>query len=370
MFVLNPYVSDGRVRRTCRYLSSSGFDVVVIAESQSGVDDESDIDGVRVIRLASGGWPTSKGRFIKFMLRAAMRGAAIKAEIYHAFDLDALAPAVIASIWNRGSVVYEAHEYYVGLEALLGRPFTKMAWIIWEWLLIFIADRTITINNSIADKLRSRYGIQRPDVIYSCAENCNSKKNGLLRKRYDIQDQKLIALYTGILRKGQGLEILLEAFSEIESTELVIIGSGPMEDKLKEKWKMLKLERKVIFVGQVEYDELGDYYASADIGILLMEPEAENNRLALPNKFFAYLSAGLPVIVSDIPELRHFVGDYELGLVISPTKENTISAINNLASDKTLYQRCQANAVEFSSEFTWINEAEKYIRIYSELREG
>ncbi|MCP4632120.1 MAG: glycosyltransferase family 4 protein, partial [candidate division Zixibacteria bacterium] len=288
MFLLNDYLSDGRVRRTCRYLASKGYLITVIAESQSD-DDELDIDGVKVIRLKSKGLFSSKGRFVKYMIRAAILGSKIPADIYHAFDLDGLLPAFITSVLNRGRLLYESHEYYTGLEALNGRPFTTALWKILERCLIYKTDHVITINDSIAEKLSARYAIAKPDIVYSCSDMAvDGIKVDWIREKVNIPDDKKIILYLGVLRRGQGLEKLLDIMKDIDAAVLVIIGGGPIESELKEKSEMLKLGKKVYFYGRVDVDDIAGYYKSSDLGILLLEPLAENNRLALPNKFFSY----------------------------------------------------------------------------------
>ncbi len=367
MFVLNSYLNDGRVRRTCRYLSERGYKVTVIAESPSGDDDYLEIDGVNVYRLDDSGLPTTKGRFIKYMTRAAIKAAGIKADVYHAFDLDTLPPAFIASVLNRGRLLYEAHEYYVGIQALLKRPFTKTIWSILERLLIHKADRVITVSQSIADKLASRYAILTPDVIYSCTNPVNTERSDYLRENYSIPPDKFIVLYTGILREGQGLMILPEVFSKTDKAVMVLVGDGPLRMELETKSRELNTEERMIYAGQVDYDELEKYYNSADAGILLMEPIAENNRYALPNKFFGYLSAGLPVIVSDIPELKRFVDEHSLGLAIPPRIQDAVYAVEKMSSDENLYNRFHRNAIDFSKKYTWDKEASKYPGIYAEL---
>lgn len=370
MFLLNPYEMDGRVRRTCRFLSTQGYHVTVIAESPSSSDDELDIDGVRVVRLNDKGLPTRKGRFIKYMVRAAFLGMDIGADIYHAFDLDTLAPAVFAAMLNRGKVVYESHEYYVGLAPLLKRPLVKAVWILLEKLLIYRVDTVITVSESIAQRLSDRYAIEKPEVIYSCSELKESSKLNRLRDMFNIPDGKMIAIYAGILCRGRGLELLPQVFARTENAVLVLVGQGELGDRLKKQCERLHLENRVFFIDTADYDGLDEYYRSADIGIMLIEADAESKRMALPNKFFASLAAGLPVVVSDIPELSSLVKRYQLGLVTSYDIDDVAAAVEMLANDSQYYNRCRKNALDFSGEFTWENEAEKYIGIYDELFEG
>jgi glycosyltransferase involved in cell wall biosynthesis len=370
MFLLNPYEMDGRVRRTCRFLSAQGYHVTVIAESLSSSDDKLDIDGVRVVRLNDKGLPTKKGRFIKYMVRAALLGMDIEADIYHAFDLDTLAPAVFAAMINRGRVVYESHEYYVGLAPLLKRPLVKAVWILLEKSLIYRVDTVITVSESIAERLSGRYAIEKPEVIYSCSEMKNPSKSNRLRDIFNIPEGKMIAIYAGILCRGRGLELLPEVFARAENAVLVLVGQGELDDRLKKQCERLNLENRVFFIDTTDYDSLDEYYRSADIGIMLIEADAESKRMALPNKFFASLAAGLPVIVSDIPELSSLVKRYGLGLVTSYDIDDVVAAVEMLANDSQYYDRCRKNALDFSGKFTWEKEADKYIRIYDELFKG
>ncbi len=367
MFLLNGYLQDGRVRRTTRFLAEKGYDITVIAESDTGDNDDLEIDGVKVYRLSSGGLPTSKGRFIKYLIKAALLGIRIKANIYHCFDLDTLLPAAVASTINGGNLIYEAHEYYPGLEALLGRPFTKLIWVLLERLLIHKPNKVITVNESIAEKLSKRYAIPKPTVIYSCENKRTVSKSDFIREKFNIPEDKTIILYVGILRGGQGLELIPRIISELESTAAVIVGDGPIRKRLEDLRDDLSLGDRLFFAGAVEYDELRRYYGSADIGILLMEPLAENNRLALPNKFFAYLAYGLPVVVSDIPELSRFVEDFKLGVVVQVDIDDAVEGINRIINDGDFYEKCRDNAYSFSDKFNWETEAEKYLDIYSEL---
>ncbi|MBD3170028.1 MAG: glycosyltransferase [candidate division Zixibacteria bacterium] len=367
MFLLNPYITDGRVRRTCRYLSSNGHEITVIAESPSGKDDELETDGVRVIRLDTSGLPTSKGRFIKYNYRAAVLGAQANADIYHAFDLDALAPASFAALINRGKLIYESHEYYTGLEALNGRPITRFIWNMLERLLIYRADRVITINGSIADKLASFYSIPNPEIIYSCADFHSEGSAGSMREKLGIPEGRMVLVYIGVLRPGQGLEILIDAVKDVEDVVLLILGDGPLKALLVDKIEKYGITDKIIF-REIELGmDVKEYLSSADAGVLIMEPVAENNRMALPNKFFSYLAAGLPVIVSDMPELKYFTEKYELGLVVDADAECTREAIELFIEAPGVSRRYGKNALEFSKEFTWESQARKYLYIYKEV---
>lgn len=57
---------------------------------------------------------------------------------------------------------------------------------------------------------------------------------------------------------------------------------------------------------------------AAGVGLVLLQPEYENIRIGLPNKLFAYMAAGVPVIASALPEIRRVVEDARCGLLVAP----------------------------------------------------
>ena len=60
---------------------------------------------------------------------------------------------------------------------------------------------------------------------------------------------------------------------------------------------------------------LNEYTCSANIGICLIEDLCLSYKFCLPNKFFEYAMAGLPILVSDLPEMRKLVEEYDCGVV-------------------------------------------------------
>ena len=65
-------------------------------------------------------------------------------------------------------------------------------------------------------------------------------------------------------------------------------------------------------------DRLLEHTADADVGVSLLQDTCENHRLALPNKVFEYVAAGVPVVVSDLPELTGLVEEHGIGWTTPP----------------------------------------------------
>ena len=166
------------------------------------------------------------------------------------------------------------------------------------------------------------------------------------------QDGKLNILFVGRLEKRKGLRYLLEAYSklkwEMPNTRLIVVGPGNPD---KESYRILSSHglRDVEFAGRVSYDELPCYYATADIfcspatggesfGIVLLEA----------------MSAGKPVVASDIEGFRGIMTDGEQGLLV--TKKDTgglANALGRLARDPELRSKLGGQGSRSAEDYRW-----------------
>jgi hypothetical protein len=181
--ILNSLEFDSRARLEIDTIGVMGHDLEIIAT----VGGESDnYRGHPIHRIRQYTWPSRKIRFAQFNYRAALIGTKIKADIYHAVDLDVLSGTYRAAQKSGGKLIYEARELYTELEPLRGRRTVRAVWLGLEKRLIHKADRIITINESLAGELVTRYGIEKPAIIRNVAEKTPELKPVDLRKEFGI----------------------------------------------------------------------------------------------------------------------------------------------------------------------------------------
>jgi len=123
------------------------------------------------------------------------------------------------------------------------------------------------------------------------------------------------------LNKGRGIEILLDTFKTIDDEKSIIVfmGYGPLEDLIKVADKNYK---NIYFHKAVTPDILLDYTSSADFGILFYENNCLNHYYCSPNKMFEYLMAEIPVIVSNLYEMKRLVEKNKIGVVAQENSPN------------------------------------------------
>lgn len=150
---------------------------------------------------------------------------------------------------------------------------------------------------------------------------------------------------------------------------LIILGDGDIKEELKELAESLSLADRIIFLPSVPMNELHNYTTSADLGILPYEKVSLNNYYCLPNKIFEYMTAGLPVVASNFPELKKIIEEEKIGYVFDETNPDDIAQkIRLVFSDPGKYFQMKENSLKaVKNKYNWRNEAKKLIKIYEQV---
>jgi len=141
-----------------------------------------------------------------------------------------------------------------------------------------------------------------------------------------------IFLYQGILGRGRGIEILLEAFKGLEgSAALVLMGYGPSQPAVQ---SAIAQSGNMFFHPAVEPAQILTHTAAADFGLSPFEPVSLSHEYCAPNKLFEYIMARKPVLVSPTTDQRQIVTHYGVGQVCeSLTPEGVLAAARRLIED-------------------------------------
>ncbi len=190
---------------------------------------------------------------------------------------------------------------------------------------------------------------------------------GETEKSAEIRDQygKPLLLFVGKLRYYKGLPYLIRAMEDIDAN-LIIVGTGPMEEELKNLVKELELERKIKFTGDIDYRYLPDYYRACDLFVL---PSTEKSE-AFGTVILEAMASSKPVISTELKTGTSFVNvDGETGAVVTPADSNELAiAANMILSDSSLMKRYAMNALKRVNEsFTLDIMVQRIIDLYESI---
>jgi glycosyltransferase involved in cell wall biosynthesis len=360
VLVSNDLQHDQRVNKVCHTLVGLGFDVTLIGRILPGSQPYDGPFRVRRFRL-----PFYKGAlfYATFNVRLFFYLIFAKTDVILANDLDTLAPAFCISRLRKKGLVYDSHEYFTEAEGLTGRPIQKGVWSAIEAFIFPKLKHVITVNESIANIYRTKYKVP-VHVVRNVPLLIDQTADSKTKSELDLPENRMIILLQGnYIDPDRGGMELVEAFQYLPECLLVVIGAGRDYANMVRRADELHLTN-VVFKGKLPYHELMHFTRLADVGVSLDKPLHLNYTLSLPNKLFDYLHAGIPVLVSDLPELRRIVEQYQVGKWVSKVEPVAIAEALRAMQNEELREAWQRNTKQAKLDLNWQHESKILATIY------
>lgn len=364
--VTNDTSFDQRVHKTCKTLTEQGFDVLLTGRKlPNSIPLQPQAYKVKRFSL----WFNKGPLFYAcYNLRLFCFLLFKKIDILHANDLDSLLANYLIKKIKKCELVYDSHEYFTGVPELTSRPRIQKIWKQIEHSILPNLKHCITVNQSIAQLYAEEYKIK-----FEIIRNIPEKKPQIKpksRQELNLPSAKKIILLQGTgINIDRGAEEAVSAMQFVDNAVLCIIGSGDVMPILHKMVNELNLQEKVLFIPRQTAENLRHYTLNADIGITLDKNTNINYRFSLPNKIFDYIQAGLPILASDLPEVKKIVEVYQVGCIVKTHQPQDIATkINDMLRDSEQYALWKKNAIIASEELCWENENKPLISIYKKIQ--
>ncbi|MGC9109194.1 MAG: glycosyltransferase [Caldimicrobium sp.] len=190
----------------------------------------------------------------------------------------------------------------------------------------------------------------------------NDKKFLEIKER--IRGKKIV-LSVGRLIYYKGFEYLIESAKFLPDDVIVlIVGGGPLYDKLVRMIENLELKEKVFLTGRVK--DVGIFIKNCDIFCLPSVERSEAFGLVLLEALYY----GKPLITTDVygSGMSYVNKDGETGFVVPSKNPKALAdAINKILFDRELYETFSKNALERFKEFDITSIGNKIINLYKEV---
>jgi len=365
--IINDIHTDQRVRKQADVLKNIGCSVTIACRIRSQSLTEKD-SSFKIVKFR---FIINKGPFfyLIYNIRLFIYLLHSKYDLYVANDLDTLLPCYLISRIRRKPLVYDAHEYFTEQYGLKKRRFAYKTWKRIEAHIVPKLKYMITVSDSIADLYYEEYGVKAVvvrNIAISAADITPVSKASL-----GIPDEDLLIVLQGTgIHPGRGARELLEAMKITSKVHLLIIGSGDALGEITVMANDKSLAGKITFIPRLPWQEMMRYTKACDAGLSLDKDISLNQHFSLPNKIFDYISAGIPVISSSLPEVAKIVNGYCCGIIINEVTPLAISETLIKLRDNPVLRTELKNAASVASvDLVWDKEKEKESDLFKKIIE-
>ncbi|TSC96879.1 MAG: hypothetical protein Athens071426_437 [Parcubacteria group bacterium Athens0714_26] len=173
----------------------------------------------------------------------------------------------------------------------------------------------------------------------------------LARKGLGIKDEYVVVTTSRLVYKN-GVDVLVEAIGKLKDKtpiKCLIIGGGPEQNKLKKRVEDLKIEDKVIFLGQIAQKDIPLYLKISDIFVRVSRSEG------LGNSFLEAMAAGIPVIGTRAGGIVDFLVDGVTGFFVEiDDAENLAQKIKYILNNSELRKKVVENSLYMvQKNYSW-----------------
>lgn len=321
----------------------TGLESEFIGGKREGV-----VDGIRIIEFDlaysnSDGFLKRSMTFVKFALKSIGLAFTEKYDVLFATTtpLTAGIPGIFAR-WLRGKpFVFEVRDLWPELPKEMGvikNPIILGLMSLLEWASYRSANRCIGLSPGIVEGIKKR-GVPT-DKIAMVPNGCDlsifTQPSEPWRPE-GVTQEDLMAVFTGTHGMANGLDAVLDAATELQSRgrndiKLVLVGQGKLKPQLEAKAQEMQLNN-VVFHPPVNKQKLAGLMASADVGMQVLANIPAFYYGTSPNKFFDYISAGLPVINNYPGWLAGMIEDSQCGFTVAPENPQAFANALEQAAD-------------------------------------
>lgn len=282
-------------------------------------------------------------------------------------------PGIAMKLFRKKPFVFEVRDLWPELPREMGvisNPLVLKAMDVLEWLSYHSADRCIGLSPGIVR------GITRRNIpasrVAMIPNGCDLElfTPAVRKGSVDVDGiggDDFVAIFCGAHGMANGLDAVLDAAKVLKernerSIKLLFIGDGKLKPRLVERAEMEGLD-SCIFLAPVPKRVLAKITAAADVGLMILANVPAFYYGTSPNKFFDYVSAGLPVLNNYPGWLAEIIGKFDCGIAVPPNDPHAFAdALVTLRDNPVRTNQMGVNARKLATQdFNRAELAEEFV---------
>ena len=220
------------------------------------------------------------------------------------------------------------------------------------------ADEIIVLSKGVQDYFEKIYG-RKTVFIPNGVSNHIERKPQIIKNKFGLDKDEYI-LFLGRLVPEKGIKYLIEAFKQVDTEKKLVIAGGSsdtseFENEMKE---IAKEDKRILFTGFVQGQELEELYSNAYVYALPSDLEG------MPLSLLEAMSYGNCCLVSDIPECAEVVEDKALIFKKADVKDLQ-SKLQDACDHSEKVDAHKKQAADFiCSKYNWDEIVQATLKLY------
>jgi glycosyltransferase involved in cell wall biosynthesis len=264
---------------------------------------------------------------------------ALPADVIVASRPEAAVVAFVAARLRGKRFVYFPFELY-------GEQITRPSrWLLWAERLILRRSNAIITQNAERARVyvEERGARTAPFIVHNYKTTQPSHRGGKLRPLLGLPASQRVVLYEGLLIPGRWLDRLAQSVLHLPAdVTVVLMGREKMgwRSSVEAALGPALATGRLRILAPVSHDDLPDYVADADLGVVIYDDAVRNNLYCEPGKLTDYLSVGVPVVAPDFPTVGPVVRKLGIGVCFEGGAPESIAAaiLAGLAQPKAAWR--------------------------------
>jgi glycosyltransferase involved in cell wall biosynthesis len=237
-----------------------------------------------------------------------------------------------------------------------------------------VSDAVIAPSPKIQTLLRA-YGVHKPIYVLPTGirlqqfrkTRARARRARALRMRLGIAPGSEVLIFVGRLGREKNIEFLIRAFAELRKMRrmviFVLVGDGPIRDRLRALVTRLGLSEATIFTGPVAHAEMAGYYQAANLFVFSSLTDTQGIVV------LEAIASGLPVVALRDRAFTSIVKNGRNGVLLQPGASPVRFAgrVAALLENQTQWRRFSAASVRIAQGFSEEEQARKLTRLYEKF---